>query len=105
MAETVTDRERNAHARVTRQPIAAIASALQDLFGQRLVAAIAGIRDPKAVGRWIRGRGVIASGFRHRFRRVTTVRLLRLSLAFSWGFPQFPRSDRPAILHSVVTLL
>jgi hypothetical protein len=58
MSETVADRERNVHARVTRQPIAVTATALQDLFGQRLVAAIAGVRDPKAVGRWIRGEDV-----------------------------------------------
>ena len=58
VAETLTDQQRNVHARVTRQPIAATAAALQDLFGQRLVAAIAGVRDAKAVGRWIRAEDV-----------------------------------------------
>jgi hypothetical protein len=38
--------------------IAATAAALQDLFGQRIVAAIAGTRDPRAVGRWASGQVV-----------------------------------------------
>jgi hypothetical protein len=58
MAETAADQHRNVHARVTRQPIATTAAALQDVFGQRFVAAMAGVRDPKAVGRWIRGEDV-----------------------------------------------
>src|SRR5262249_35971790 len=58
MLESVADLQRQVHARVTRQPIAATAAALQELFGQRRVAAIAGIRDPKAVGRWASGRDV-----------------------------------------------
>jgi hypothetical protein len=53
--ETVTDQQRHAHARVTRQGIAVTAAALQELFGQRLVAVIAGVKDAKAVGRWARG--------------------------------------------------
>jgi hypothetical protein len=53
--ETVTDQQRHAHARVTRQGIAVTAAALQELFGQRLVAVIAGVKDVKAVGRWARG--------------------------------------------------
>jgi hypothetical protein len=58
MPESVADLQRNVHARVTRQPIATTAAALQELFGQRLVAAIAGTRDPKAVGRWASGQDV-----------------------------------------------
>jgi hypothetical protein len=37
------------------QGIAATAAALQELFGERLVAVIAGVKDAKAVGRWARG--------------------------------------------------
>ena len=58
MPESVADLQRTVHARVTRQPIAATAAALQELFGQRLVAAIAGTKDPKAVGRWASGQDV-----------------------------------------------
>jgi hypothetical protein len=58
MTETIADRQRQAHARVTRQGVAATAAILQELFGQRLVAAIAGVKDAKAVGRWARGTDV-----------------------------------------------
>ncbi len=58
MPETLTDQQRHAHARVTRQGIAATAAALQELLGQRLVAVMAGVRDVKAVGRWARGEDV-----------------------------------------------
>jgi len=53
--ETLTDQQRHAHARVTRQGIATTAAALQELLGQRLVAVIAGVKDAKAVGRWASG--------------------------------------------------
>jgi hypothetical protein len=56
--ETLTDQQRHAHARATRQGIAATAADLQELFGQRLVAVIAGVKDAKAVGRWARGEDV-----------------------------------------------
>ena len=56
--ETLTDLQRHAHARVTRQGVAATAAALQELLGQRLVAVIAGVKDVKAVGRWARGEDI-----------------------------------------------
>lgn len=58
MAGTLLDQQRQAHARVSRQGITTTAAALQTLFGQRLVAAIAGVKDAKAVGRWARGTDV-----------------------------------------------
>ncbi len=58
MVSTLLDQQREAHARVARQGIATTAAALQKLFGQRLTAAIAGVKDPKAVGRWARGTDV-----------------------------------------------
>jgi hypothetical protein len=42
----------------SRQGIAATAADLQEVFGQRLVAVIAGINDAKAVGRWASGEDV-----------------------------------------------
>ena len=56
--ETLTDQQRHAHARVTRQSIAATAADLQELLGQRLVAMMAGVKDAKAVGRWARGEDI-----------------------------------------------
>ncbi|MGW3385247.1 XRE family transcriptional regulator [Streptomyces albogriseolus] len=38
----------------TEQPIAEIARFLQDTFSQRVAAHIAGVEDPKQVGRWAR---------------------------------------------------
>ena len=58
MAGSLLDEQRRAHARVARQGIAATAATLQALFGQRLTAAIAGVKDAKAVGRWVRGTDV-----------------------------------------------
>ena len=58
MPETLTDLQRHAHARVTRQGVAATAAALQELLGQRLVAVIAGVKDAKAVGRSARGEDI-----------------------------------------------
>jgi len=58
VATTLLDHQREAHARVARQGIATTAATLQTIFGQRLTAAIAGVKDPKAVGRWARGTDV-----------------------------------------------
>ena len=43
---------------ISRQGIAVTAAALQELFGERLVAVIAGVKDAKAVGRWARGEDI-----------------------------------------------
>lgn len=45
----------DAHARATRASVAEVARYLQDLFGQKLTALMAGVHDPKAVGEWGRG--------------------------------------------------
>ncbi len=47
--------ERIAHQEATRASVAVMAGELQTLLGQRLTAAMAGVRDPKAVGAWARG--------------------------------------------------
>jgi hypothetical protein len=44
-----------AHQRAIRASVADVAAALQELFGQRTTAAIAGVHDPRAVGKWSRG--------------------------------------------------
>ncbi|WP_051813811.1 hypothetical protein [Streptomyces sp. NRRL S-340] len=55
--ESRTDRETEAtaHAGTVQASTAAIARFLQDNFGQRLTAFIAGIEDPKQVGKWCSG--------------------------------------------------
>jgi hypothetical protein len=56
-----------------------IAGALQELFGQRLVAALSGISDEKTVGRWARGerepRGESERRLRDAFQIVTLLSL------------------------------
>ncbi|MFK0023708.1 XRE family transcriptional regulator [Streptomyces sp. NPDC090798] len=51
---SVTDAvtETTAHANTVQKSIADIARFLQDNFGQKLTAFIAGIEDPKQVGKW-----------------------------------------------------
>src|SRR5918911_3572417 len=44
-----------AHERTVRQPIADVARYLQEVLGQSLTAAIADVKNPKAVGQWARG--------------------------------------------------
>lgn len=44
-----------AHARATRATVPEMATALQEIFGQKLVAIMTGIQDPKSVGAWARG--------------------------------------------------
>ena len=44
-----------AHQETVRAGTQDIAAALQALFGQRIVAFMTGVEDPKAVGRWARG--------------------------------------------------
>lgn len=46
---------KNAHRKQVNFETKDIAASLQDLFGQRLVAFIAGVKDPKRVGQWAAG--------------------------------------------------
>lgn len=49
------DTETTAHAGTVQTPVADIARFLQENFGRRLAAFIAGIEDPKQVGKWCIG--------------------------------------------------
>jgi hypothetical protein len=49
------DQVRHAHDEAVRTPIADIARYIQSLLGQKWTAYLAGISDPKAVGKWARG--------------------------------------------------
>lgn len=46
---------RTAHDRAIRTPIADVALYVQSLLGQKWTAYLAGVADPKAVGKWARG--------------------------------------------------
>jgi hypothetical protein len=43
-----------AHLTTVRTPLPQMAAELQGLFGQRIIAFMTGVADPKAVGRWAR---------------------------------------------------
>lgn len=47
--------EQHAFSQATRTEVPELARYLQDLFGQKLVALMVGLKDPKAVGEWARG--------------------------------------------------
>ncbi|WP_329351839.1 XRE family transcriptional regulator [Streptomyces sp. NBC_01261] len=63
--------EKHAHEVAMKTAIGEVARALQDAFGQKLTAFIAGVADPKTVGRWSRGRSMprqeAAARLRHAF--------------------------------------
>lgn len=44
-----------AHRRAVVTPAAELAARMQELFGQNLTALMAGVENPKTVGRWVRG--------------------------------------------------
>ncbi|KMS86697.1 XRE family transcriptional regulator [Streptomyces regensis] len=54
--ETTAEVEARAHRDTAGQPVAEIARFLQDTFSQRVAAHIAGVDDPKQVGRWAAGK-------------------------------------------------
>ena len=74
-----------AHERAVRASAAEMAAFLQELVGQQLTAVIAGIGDPKAVGKWARGerapRGEAARRLREAFHVAT---LLTLAESANW---------------------
>jgi hypothetical protein len=55
LSDLLVDLDKRAHHRAVHASTAQIAGELQELFGQRLVAAISGVSDEKSVGRWARG--------------------------------------------------
>jgi hypothetical protein len=71
-----------AHRATVRTPPSRMARELQSLFGQRIVAQITGIADPKAIGRWARAERTPRSDAEQRLRTTYQVITL-LSLADS----------------------
>ncbi|MCY0922468.1 MULTISPECIES: XRE family transcriptional regulator [unclassified Streptomyces] len=72
VAKSVVSAER-AHAITVRMHIDEIARFLQDNLGQRLTARLAGISDPKQVGRWASGDSVPRHDAEERLRAALQV--------------------------------
>jgi len=51
----LTIASREAHRQTTESTIEQIAKYLEEVLGRKLVATLAGVQDPKAVGRWAAG--------------------------------------------------
>jgi hypothetical protein len=51
----VAARQIQAHQRAIRASVAEVAAVLQELFGQKVTATIAGVQDSRAIGKWSRG--------------------------------------------------
>lgn len=73
MATRVGASAQTAHDRATRASVPEMATYLQDLFGQKLTALMAGSKDPKAVGKWARGERVPHPGIVQRLRDIYQV--------------------------------
>ncbi len=64
----VRTRATQAHQKAVAFDIADIAGFLQEMLGQKLVAYIAGVSDPKTVGNWVRGEQAPRTEADHRLR-------------------------------------
>lgn len=78
-----------AHEQTGRASVGEMATVAQELLGQRVAAMVAGIGDPKAVGRWARGerapRGEADRRLREAFQVVTLLSLAESPLtARAW---------------------
>lgn len=90
--------ERIAHEHATRATIRDMAMYLQSLFGQKLTATIAGVKDPKAVGQWARGEQVPHPGAERRLRDAYHVASLLMQVEHpqtvrSWFMGMNPQLD------------
>lgn len=105
-----TQRETTAEARAlrdtTEQSIAGIARFLQDTFSQRVVAFIAGIEDPKQVGKWCREQN--APRFDSEMRLRTAYQIFKfienaenLHTARAWMIGMNPQLDDDSPLEAV----
>jgi hypothetical protein len=70
---------KNAHRMQVNFETKDIAASLQDLFGQRLVAFIAGVKDPKRVGQWAAGQSKPRQESEDRLRSTFLIAQLLLS--------------------------
>jgi hypothetical protein len=78
----LTEVSQRAHQETVRAATQDIAAALQALFGQRIVAFMTGVEDPKAIGRWARGERIPRNDAEQRLRAAYQITQL-LTLADS----------------------
>jgi len=57
-----------AHRKTVEADVSEVARFLQETLGQKLVAHLAGVADPKLVGRWAKGKNAPRSGAEERLR-------------------------------------
>lgn len=77
---TMQLREGDVHAVATRTGVSEVATYLQDLFGQKLTAVMAGVQDAKAVGEWARGARAPHPEKAQRLRAAFSVALLLMQV-------------------------
>jgi hypothetical protein len=70
---------REAHRQTTESTVAQITSFLEEVLGRKLVAKLAGVQDPKAVGRWATGERAPRASSEERLR--IAYQVFRLLLA------------------------
>lgn len=70
---------REAHRSAVESSIAQVAGYLQEVLGRKLVATLAGVNDPKAVGRWAEGERAPRHAAEERLR--TAYQVFRLLLS------------------------
>ncbi len=75
----LTIASREAHRQTTESTIQQITRFLEEVLGRKLVATLAGVQDPKAVGRWAEGTRSPRAAAEERLR--TAYQIFRLLLA------------------------
>jgi hypothetical protein len=90
-----------AHERSVTMDIAGVAGYLQEVLGQKLVAHIASVRDPKGVGQWARGTQVPRLEAERRLRATYQILHLLLTVdsphvARAWFIGMNPQLDDEA---------
>ncbi|MFF7976750.1 XRE family transcriptional regulator [Streptomyces sp. NPDC007905] len=104
--ETIAEAEARAHRSTAEQTIAEIARFLQDTFSQRVAAFIAGVEDPKQVGRWAKGQN--APRFDSEFRLRTAFNVFTLiaeyenqHIARAWMMGMNPQLDDDSPIEAI----
>jgi hypothetical protein len=79
VVEQVREANEQAHQQAVREDIARIAQFLQETLGQKLTAYAAGVKDPKAIGKYARGDHAPREETEARLRNVFRVTQLLLT--------------------------
>ncbi len=95
---TVAEAERSAYQQAVRTAPKDMAAYLQRLLGQKLVALMTGVRDPKAVGRWALGEHLPTGNHEEMLRNAFQVAYLlaqieSASIVRAWFIGMNPQLD------------